>query len=325
MRLLGIVLSFFLIGYASADPLPPDRLSLYLGAGTHPTHPKATAVTAEIISAGGSGMGSRPNMSFSQGDLPIAYAMYGRKGGTSCVDVLPAKIATVEADGQTITWAGHGFTDDWPMFVTGNQSTLWYVLGGSITANSFKLSAYPYTAPGVTTPYVPHTFGAGTLEFNAYAHCVLGGNGGGIIGDQPLPGAPIGIYFGNKPYPRSMYWYGSQGQNILGGGGAGGGSYKGGGGAPQIGGLYGNAGQNLQGGGGSGAGFMDPITGWYPITQWGPSGGAGGTAAEISLPLKPFYKFNGGLGQLGGEPGIGGHRGGDGGHGIVLFKERIAP
>ena len=313
----AIVILLLLCSAAVAEP---DRYSLYLGAATHPTHPNATAVTALILSAGGSGMGSRPNMNFASNDLP--YAMYGRKGEPSCVDTLPPQSVTVASDGQTIPWTNHGLPADHVVFMTGNQSVLWYVFAP--TADSFKLSQYPYNPPGVTTPHVPYTFGSGAaLEINAYEMCVGGGSGGGVIGDQPLPGPPTRIYFGNVPYPRSIYWYGSQGQNILGGGGAGGGSFKGGGGSPQIGGSSGNDGTNLLGGGGSGAGFMDPITHWYPITQWGPSGGAGGTAAEISLPLKPSYKFNGGLGQLGGDPGIGGFRGGNGGHGIVLFIERI--
>lgn len=322
-RLFGLALALC-VSHTALAQNPPDRYSLYLGAGTHPTHPKAYAVEALILSAGGSGMGSRSNMNFSSSDISIAYSMYGRKGEPTCVDVLPPQSVTVASDGQTIPWVNHGLPADHVVFVTGNQTVNWYIYGP--TADSFKLSQYPYNPPGVTTPHVPYTFGSGVqLELNAYEMCVGGGSGGGIIGDQPLPGPPTRIYFGNAPYPRSIYWYGSQGQNILGGGGAGGGSFKGGGGSPQIGGMNGNAGTNLQGGGGSGAGWMDPETGFYPIWQWGPSGGAGGTAAELSLPLKPSYKFYGGLGQQGGNPGVGGFRGGDGGHGIMLFKEKIAP
>lgn len=306
---------------------PPDRYSIYAATvGAHPTHPQAIAVTAFIMSGGGSGMGSRPNMNFSASDLP--YAFYGRKGGPACVDVMPARTVIVASDGQTIPWPAHGFQSDQPLFVTGNQSQLWYVHGTTITPNSFRLSPVAYMPPNIPDIYIPHAFGAGVqLELNPYAHCTLGGDGGGIIGDQANPGKPIGIYFGNTPYPHSMYWYGSHGDNALGcggRGGGGGGPYGGGGGVSQIGAEIGNAGIDLQGGGGSGAGFLHS-DGSYPIDQFGPGGGAGGTAAEISLPLKPSYMFNAPGFAIGGEPATGGFRGGNGGMGLVMFKERIGP
>ena len=62
-----------------------DRISIYSATG-HATHwvhqnPKPIAVSAELISGGGGGMGSRPNMSFSSADIAEAYSMYGGKVG----------------------------------------------------------------------------------------------------------------------------------------------------------------------------------------------------------------------------------------------------
>lgn len=289
--------------------------------GAHPRHPNSIRVVAQILSAGGSGMGSRPNMSFTQSELPIAYAMYGRKGNPSCWDTYPARTCTA-TDGETFSWPNNPFYPVWdnPVFVTSNQAQLWFVHGPTLTQNTFKLSQYPYAAPGVTTPYAPQNWGGPvTLELNAYRYAVQGGNGGGVIGDQAIAGGVNGFY-SEQPYPSSIYKYGSEGQNMLGAGGCGGGSPWGGGGAPQIGGSQGNAGTNLLGGGGSGAGFMNP-DGSYPISQWGPGGGAGGSLGEIECDLKPFYYFNAGAAVAGGNAGAGGFKGGDSGHGVIIVRE----
>jgi hypothetical protein len=258
-------------------------------------------------------------MDFSSTDLP--YGLYGGKGGPSCWDTLPAHSCTA-SDGVTFSWTGHGLVNDQPVFVTGSQSTLWYVYAP--TANTFQLSTNPYTAPGVVTPftpaYGPHNFGGPvTLELNPYRYAVLGGNGGGVIGDQAIPGAPVGFY-GEAPHPSSFYFYGNCGENQLGVGGRGGDGGLGCGGATvQVGGSPGNDGYNIQGGGGSGAGFMSG--GWYPINQFGPGGGAGGTLGEIECELKPWYYFNAGAGGGAGAAGVGGYAGGHGGHGVVIVTE----
>src|SRR4051812_34193972 len=125
------------------------RVSIYsASAGAHPAHtsPSPVRVSVRIVSAGGGGMGSRPNMDFSSTDLP--YGLYGGKGGPSCWDTLPAHSCTA-SDGVTFSWTGHGLVNDQPVFVTGSQSTLWYVYAP--TANTFQLSTNPYTAPGVVT------------------------------------------------------------------------------------------------------------------------------------------------------------------------------
>lgn len=307
--------------------MPKKRRSIYgSNCGVHPTHPDAIAVEFSILSAGGSGMGSRSNMDFSEGDQ--GYELYGRKGNPSCVDIQESRIVTLDSDGMTIVWPAHNLQNDQPIWVGDDpyHQTIFYVHAFTKTPDTFKLSVYPYTPPGVTTPYQPFNFGGGAqLKLNVYARAVLGGNPGGKIGDQPFAGAPIGIYFGNQPYPCSWYVFGGFGehQEAAGGrGGGGGGPYGGGGACPQMGASDGNAGIDLQGGGGSGAGWMLP-DGNYPWNKFGPGGGAGGTSAVGSLEVKPTYVYFAGTFVLGGEPGPGGFRGGRSGMGHVMFIETL--
>jgi hypothetical protein len=285
--------------------------------GVHTSHPNAYKIRATIISGGGGGMGSKPDMSFLDSS---AYAMYGQKGGAACWDTLPEQ--PVHLAGSLVTWPGHGLVADQPVFWTPNPNWLLYVYGPSVTADTFQLSIYPYAAPGVTTPYQPYDFGySGDFLLNVYRHAVLGGNGGGGIGDQAIPGSAIGIYSGDgySP-PRSRYQYGGCGSNALGAGGRGGALFGSGAGAEQIGGSDGNPGMNLQGEGGSGAGFVR-LDGSYPVDQFGPGGGAGGTMGIIESELKESYHFHAGPAGAGGAPGPGGFRGGAGSMPLVQVEE----
>lgn len=298
-----------------------DKVSIYtLNFGVHPTHttPLPKRIIVEMISGGGGGMGSRPIMAFGQGDMP--YGMYGGKGGPCCFDTRDPQ-RCLNQDGTTFVWVDHKLENDHPVFFQGNPGTLWYVYGPTKTADTFQLAQYPYTAPGVTTPYEAHNFGAGLYTIIVFKFAVLGGNGGGIIGDQAIPGAVIGFYIGNQPYAHSMYEYGECGHNVLCGGGAGGGSPVGGAGAVQIGGLVGNWGNDLQGGGGSGAGLelYPPMPG--AILQWGPGGGAGGSRGIVSADVKNSYIFYVGDGGTGGAAGLGGFAGGRGGRPLLKITE----
>lgn len=278
--------------------------------GAHYRNPNSVRVAVRILSGGGGGMGSRPNMDFSESDPP--YALYGGVGGPSCWDTLPTNFC-VNLDGVTFAWANHPLHVDNPVFFSANQGQLWYVFGPSMTEHTFQLSAVPYSPPRPGfIDYVPHQFGPGVYQVNAYRYAVLGGGRGGVVGDQPIPGQIIGL--------DNNYFYGSCGDVALGAGGRGGDSPLGGGACAQVGGSNGNDGNNNQGGGGSGAGFYGS-DGLYPKNQYGPSGGAGGTMADIECELKPFYNFHAGMGGVGGMAGAGGWRGGNGGNGIIIVRE----
>jgi len=61
--------------------------------------------------------------------------------------------------------------------------------------------------------------------------------------------------------------------------------------------------------------------GGYPDED-GPSGGAGGTVADIEFePVKNSYFFFAGMGGAPGAAGAGGFAGGPGGAGSILVKE----
>lgn len=295
----------------------------FTGHGTFFAHPLSTRNRITLISGGGSGMGSRPNMSFSSSDIYLAYAMYGRKGGAVCWDTLPTHTVH-SADGDTFVWTNHPFWNsvanaptrpDNPVFLNGDQAQMFYVHAPSMTADTFKLSVNPYVAPGVTLPYIPYNWGqAISFDLTPYRHAVLGGNGGGVIGDQAISGLPIGLYYDGYDQPRSGYKLGGAGRNTRGAGGPGGGAS---GGVEQIGGLAGNAG--YEGGGGGGAGYLLP-DGSYP-SDWGPGGGAAGTTGWVESELKEQYYWYVGPPAIGGEPGAGGFRGGGGSYPLLQIEE----
>lgn len=136
----------------------------------------------------------------------------------------------------------------------------------------------------------------------------IGGNGGGVIGDQGAGGS----YSPNCDGPRGFGLLGGNGSAMWLNANAGGQ-----GGVNPFGGLAGSGylddgipGCNQTGAGGAGAGASG--------TSPGGSGGGAGGYFEQWFPAQQ-YPYSVGRGGVGGPAGLGGYKGGDGGHGQIVI------
>jgi hypothetical protein len=345
----AVILALFVGAFALAPflaqtqvPLPiatHTKYSFYTaqtltGGSYHVRTPGTIARRVTLISGGGGGMGSQANMEFNETTNPIPYCLYGKMGTESCWDTHPQ--AVVQFNGPTVVWPGHPFhpslDDDNPMFFTSLgtmpsgavQWKAYYLLGSTVTPDTFEVSEKPYNPPGVPAfpPRVPAAWsgtGSGLHFVSAYRHCVTGASGGGIIGDQGLTGHSIGTRFAVPPdWQNWVFLAGANGSCAIGAGGRGGGET---GAIEQFGTLYGNRGGDLTGGGGSGGGMGQNYT------VIGPCGGGGGSVLKLSAKpadlAKQYTYFLAGVGGDGGIAGPGGYEGGRGGNGMVLVEEDL--
>lgn len=222
--------------------------------------------------------------------------------------------------------------------ITGGSGTSWTISVSqaaascnmnttTITANTFWLSNQQYQtplncnvyAPFCQTPILGTSNGSPGYTIIDYDYGVMGGGGGGVIGDEANPGSYSRCYNGGLGFGLQ----GSTGQNIYVATGAlgFGGSGTGGMGAFGGGATGGSAGTNGTGGGGAGA---EPVAGG---NGGGGGGGAGWCRITLSLaqyggtwPAAGFYYVTG-AGGAPGAAGAGGFAGGTGSLAVIYVKQ----
>jgi hypothetical protein len=273
------------------------------GRGTLAITPGCTLLHVQEWAGGGGGSGIN-NTNF------IPQSQYGGRGGDGAFDTFdPVTVTITPGATTTINWPGHNKVGNQSMWFTttgalpsglsvgtASTGTLYYIIGSSITTDTFRISSrasIPF--PGDVQPEVVTSAPqSGVHSAVAYRYIVQGGGGGGIIGDQGTPLAYIGFATDD---PDNCSWAinggsggGTYGQNV--GGGAGGGGYGGGSGQGGI----ATPGNDLMGGGGAGAGANR--------TASGGTGGASGSYGEIwKRPTKSLFNY------MIGDPGTGGTAG----------------
>ena len=252
----------------------------------------AKMMEIEIVGGGGGGSGNGARNA-------IGFNQYGGVGVPSGIGALNSAVTISQGSPAVVTWPGHGLTCNDPVYFTSTGTlpaplalgtTYWVMCDGSITANTFELSAIQFDVPLTCAVYAPRcqtainttTPGSGTQTANAYQYVAFGGYGGGVVGDQANPGGYRGCDSnGPAGYVQSYGLTGSQGENayIYPGysidGGRGGGTPFGGGAAGGV------AGIAFSGGGGDGA----------RPTSVSAGGGAGGGAGYCKIWLKPNGPF----------------------------------
>lgn len=290
---LGSVASF--APYIGAA-LGPPKINVYVNAGRNILAPTAgaTLMLVELIGGGGGGCGNNSTNT-------IPNSQRGGRGGFSCWDVNDPKTVTINIGTNTFTCTAHGLAADQPIYFTttgalptgltaddGTMNTIYYVRSTGLTANTFQVATTRNTLFPAGEPDSITLSGtqSGVHSMTSYMFVAGGGSGGGVIGDQGLPGASIGLDFTDLhgiPYQSWHYMSGATGGGVYGhnvGSGEGGNSPEGGG----AGSGFSTNGNPASGGGGAGASAT--------LTSSGGTGGAGGSKGVIWLkPTKATYKY----------------------------------
>lgn len=254
--------------------------------------PDANAVLLhfQIVGGGGGGSGNGSRNT-------ITYSQYGTQGFPSGIGAKSSTVTITNASPAVVTWAAHGLICNDPVYfaTTGSlpspfvAGTIYYVMcDGSVTTNTFQLSTIQFMPPLTCAVFAPKcqtainttTTGSGTQTGNGYQYVAFGGSGGGVIGDQAVPGSYARCDSVNAAagYITSFGLQGTPGENVyvatgvgISGGRGGGSAFYGGGS------VGGEQGINLTGGGGAGANQ----------TNVSASGGAGAGAGVCDIWLKP--------------------------------------
>jgi hypothetical protein len=276
-------------------------------------------ILVELVGGGGAGQGSVS----ANPKVPFTYATYGRIGTPSAFGTTDYTATITNASPGVVTATGSNAVCNDPVYfsTTGTlpsplvADTVYYVQCGNDsypapTANTFALSLVQYGVPLTCAVYAPFcqtpidttTSGSGVHTLHQYTRVAQSGNGGGIIGDQSVPGNAVRCDFtATWPagYQQGHNFTGGVGSNVYGvnvWGSIGGGTFFGPGSAATTGlnglGTGGGAGAPTstgpEGGGGAGGGtcrfwFRPAPATTYPILCG--TGGVAGTADSSAVTI----------------------------------------
>lgn len=275
---------------AGQIPSPPMVLRFAGTRTTFTSDATATLIRVWLQGAGGGGSGNGNTNN-------IPYTQYGYIGEPSAFgeDTFTVTINnTGGASAATITGTAINATCNQPFYLTTTgtlpspfaANTLYYTgcpPDLTLTANTLQASPIQWPIPltcavsptrcQATNTINTTTAGSGTHTLHLYHYVAQGGNGGGIVGDQAVPGSYVNCDgFGPAGIVQSVGLQGSVGHNQYGmniAGGAGGGSPFGGAGGGGEGGVNGT---------GAGGGGANPT-----LTSSAGGGGASGGWCYITL------------------------------------------